>query len=180
MTSTDLKLEDVGTLPPPGPVGRLFRLIFGGLSLYYVYGLWSVWNYMMTEDGHIEPLIWNGVFASLLLVSYVINIGYSRDWKKRPALFSLIYLLVIGFIGLQSSGDWENTVLATGIVLWELYIFLHLGLCFILAAIIGTPGCEMRAFHHLYGIATGTDTKEHHCPIGPLSAIDRWERKIVR
>jgi hypothetical protein len=179
MASTDLKLEDVGTLTPPGLIGRLVRLIFGSLSLYYVYGLWSVWDQKLTVDGHIEPLIWNGVFASLLLVSYVINIGYSRDWKKRPALFSLLYLLIVAFIGWQSSGSWENIILATAIAVWEFYIFTHLGLCFVIAAIIATPGCEMRAFHHLYGVVTGTNTKEHHCPIGPLSAIDRWERKIV-
>jgi hypothetical protein len=179
MASTDLKLKDVGTLNPPGPIGRLAHLIFGGLSLYYVYGLWSIWDQKLTAEGHIEPLIWNGVFAGLLLVSYVVNIGYSRDCKKRPALISLLYLLIVALIGWQSTGSWENAILATGIAVWELYIFSHLGLCFILSALIATPGCEMRAIHHLYGLITGTDTKEHHCPIGPLSAIDRWERKLT-
>jgi len=39
----------------------------------------------------------------------------------------------------------------------------------------GTPGCEMRAFHHLYTKITGKPTNEHHCPVGPLHPVDQWE-----
>lgn len=178
MATTDLKLEDIGTLTPPRTIGRLVRFIFGGLSLYYVHGIWSVRDSLITEDGRIETLIWNGLLPGLFLISYVINIGYSRDWKKKPAIASAFYLVALAVTGWQVFGDWEGVILATGIAIWEAYLFLHLGICFVLAAIIRTPGCEMRALHHLYGLLTNTDTKEHHCPVGPLSAIDRWERNL--
>jgi len=51
---------------------------------------------------------------------------------------------------------------------------------FLLSGLIGSPGCEMRAFHHLYSKVTGKPTKEHYCPIGPLHAIDQWEAKRMQ
>ena len=51
----------------------------------------------------------------------------------------------------------------------------NLGVSFVLSASLGTPGCEMRSFHHLFSLMTGKPAAEHHCPVGPLSAIDKWE-----
>jgi hypothetical protein len=59
-------------------------------------------------------------------------------------------------------------------------LFLHLGIAYVLAAVIGTPGCEMRAFHDLYSRVTGIPTKEHYCPVGPLHPIDQWEARRIR
>jgi hypothetical protein len=123
----------------------------------------------------MRPLIWNGVFAGLFLVSYVINIGFSRPWKKWPAIVSAGVFLVLAGVGIFSEGFVETAFLARGIWVWELYIFLHLGIAFVIAGIIGTPGCEMRAFHDLYSRVSGMPTEEHYCPVGPLHLIDRWE-----
>lgn len=177
MATTDLKLEERGTLPKPGPIGRLVRLGLGLLCLYYVYGLWLVRGDLMTDTGSIRPLLWNGVIFGLFLVSYVVNIGFSRDWKKWPAIISAIILFAVGGIGYLQSGSIETPLLAQAILVWELYVFMHLGVSFVVAAMVRTPGCEMRAFHHLYSLATGNPTKEHHCPVGPLQPIDNWEAK---
>ena len=92
MATTDLKLDEPGSLPKPGPVGRIVRLLFGLLCLWYVNGL------IMAADS-------------------------------------------------------------------------------LVAGIVGTPGCEMRAFHDLYSRTIGKPTKEHYCPIGPLHPIDQWEAR---
>ena len=84
-------------------------------------------------------------------------------------------LLLIGVIGYLTSGVVETEWLANAIWVWLLYVFSHLGLAFVLSGIIGTPGCEMRAYHDLYSRLTGVPTKEHYCPVGPLSPIDHWE-----
>ncbi len=175
MATTDLKLDEPGSLPKPGPVGRLARLAFGALCLWYVFGLVQVSGSLMTGDGHIRSLVWNGVLPGLFLVSYVINIGYSRAWKKWPAIASAGTLLLVGAIGYLTSGVVETEWLARAVWIWALYVFTHLGMAFVLSGIIGTPGCEMRAFHDLYSRLTGVPTKEHYCPVGPLSPIDRWE-----
>jgi hypothetical protein len=177
MATTDLKLDEPGTLPRPGPIGRLARLLFGALCLYYVYGLVAVAGSILTSDGSIRPLLWNGIVPGLFLVSYVVNIGFSRAWKKWPAVAGAVSLGTIALIGYLTTGSVETSMLARSIWSWELYVFGHLGTAFLIAAIIGTPGCEMRAFHDLYSRMTRVPTKEHYCPIGPLHPIDQWEAR---
>ena len=176
MATTDLKLQAPGSLARPGPVGRLVRLGFGALSLSYVYGLWDVRHDLFTESGSIRPLIWNGILPGLFLVSYTVNIGLSRAWKKWPAIISAGFLLLTAGIVYLQSGVLETSMLATVILSWELYVFTHLGVSFVLSAVLGTPGCEMRSLHHLFSLLTGKPAAEHHCPVGPLSRIDRWEQ----
>ncbi len=175
MATTDLNLDDPGTLPKPGQVGRIVRIAFGALSLSYVLGLVEVHGSLLTAAGNVRPVVWNGIVPGLLLISYVINIGFSRAWRKLPALASGALFLIVGGIGLLVVGTLETQGLALTMWTWEVYLFTHLGLAFIVAGLIGTPGCEMRAFHDLYSRAPGKPTKEHYCPVGPLNSIDRWE-----
>jgi hypothetical protein len=177
MATTDLKLNEPGTLTRPGPVGRGVRLVFGALCLWYVARLIGVGSTLLDVNGDIRPIIWNGLLPGLFLISYVINIGFSRPWRKWPAMASAGVLLVFAGFGYLSTGSVETTLLGRAIWLWEIYLFAHLGLSFVLSALIGTPGCEMRALHDVYSRITGNSTKEHHCPIGPLNAIDRWEAR---
>ncbi len=41
------------------------------------------------------------------------------------------------------------------------------------AAVLATPGCEMRSIPHLIAILRMGDLKEHVCP-GPLDRFDEW------
>ena len=59
---------------------------------------------------------------------------------------------------------------------WVYYWFVHLGFSFFLAAVLATPGCEMRSIPHLWTLITRRATKEHYCP-GFLDRLDRWERE---
>jgi hypothetical protein len=177
MATTDLKLDEPGSLPRPGPVGRLVRLGLGILCLRYVYGLIQVAGGLIAADGSIRIVVWNGIIFALFLVSYVVNIGFSRAWKKWPAIVSAGAFAIIAGVSYAMTGMIETNLLARSIWIWELYIFSHLGLAFIIAGVIGTPGCEMRAFHDLYSRLTGVPTKEHYCPVGPLRPIDEWESR---
>ena len=153
----------------------MVRLAFGLADLYYVYALWTVRGALVASDGSIRPLVWNGLLFGVFLVSYVVNIGFSRSWKNWPAVGSAVLLVTAAGVNYLWSGTLEGQVSATVAQLWLLYVFGHLGLAFIVSALISTPGCEMRAFHHLYSLATGRPTKEHYCPVGPLHPIDQWE-----
>ncbi len=88
MATTDLKLDKPGSLPRPGPIGRLLRLVFGLICTWYVFQLIGVAGELMSGGGHISSVVWNGVLIGLFLISCVINIGFSRAWKKGPALIS--------------------------------------------------------------------------------------------
>jgi hypothetical protein len=175
MATTDLKLDEPGSLPRPGPVGRLVRLAFGVMCAWYVHGLIDGASQLMDSSGHIRSFIWNGTAIGLFLVSYVINIGYSRSWKKWPAIVSAALFLIVAGIGYITSASFETELLARTIWVWEVYLFAHLGAAFLISVVIATPGCEMRAFHDLYSRITGIPTKEHYCPVGPLHPIDQWE-----
>lgn len=177
MATTDLKLNEPGLLPRPGPLGRLSRLGMGMLCLWYVVGLLLVSDSLLAADGNIRTVIWNGIFIGFVLVSYVVNIGFSRAWKKWPAVVSAAVLTIIAAAGFTTAGTIETDLLARSIWIWELYVFSHLGVAFTIAAVIATPGCEMRAFHDLYSRLTGIPAKEHNCPVGPLNSIDQWEHK---
>lgn len=175
MATTDLKLDEPGSLPRPGPIGRFVRLGLGSLCLYYAYGLIQVSTDLVGSDGHIRSLVWNGVLPGLFLISYVVNIGYSLAWKKWPALVSASVFLGMSGFGYFDEGAIETSLLARAIWIWELYLFSHLGLAFFVSSIIRTPGCEMRALHDLYSRISGVPAKEHYCPVGPLHPIDQWE-----
>jgi len=175
MATTDLRLDEPGSLPRPGPLGRLVRFGFGGACLWYVYGLSQVSGDLVNDSGSIRPVVWNGILIGLFLISYVVNIGFSRAWKKWPAFISAGVFALIAGIGYLTAGTVETSYLAGGVWVWEVYLFSHLGFAFIIAGVIGTPGCEMRAFHDLYSRLTGVPTKEHYCPVGPLHPIDQWE-----
>jgi len=175
MATTDLKLDEPGSLTKPGPVGRVVRLAFGILCIWYVMGLLDVAASLITDDGNVRALVWNGLLPGLFLISYVVNIGFSRAWGKWPAFASAAVFVVVATIGSLVEGNIETVLPARVIWVWEVYLFSHLGLAFIISSVIGTPGCEMRAFHDLYSRVTGTPTKEHYCPVGPLHPIDQWE-----
>lgn len=180
MATTDLQLDEPGTLPKPGPIGRVVRLALGLLCLWYVTALLQVSDTLLDGEDHIRPVVWNGILFGLFLVSYIINIGYSRAWKKWPAFVSAGSFLLLAAFAYVAEGTVETQFVARAVWVWNLYLFTHLGLAFVVAAILGTPGCEMRAFHDLYSRVTGTPTKEHYCPVGPLHPIDQWEAGLDR
>ena len=178
MTTTDLRLTDKGSLPKPGPLGRLLRLGLGYWVLMgFVYEIWD--DRVMLTEGTFEPyaLIRNGLFLGLFLVSYVINIGFSRSWKKWPLVASAAFLGALALYDQTTSGDWTGAAFGTGFFFWSMYIYSHLGVSFVIAAMIATPGCEMRAFHDLFSKVSDVDVKEHLCPIGPIQPLDSWEAK---
>lgn len=79
----------------------------------------------------------------------------------------------IGWLAFGSANHWLP---GFALWLWLTYTFLHLGLSFVLAVIMATPGCEMRAIPGLFGRLTGHSADEHGCPATFITAIDNWER----
>lgn len=178
--NTETKFQPVGTLQPPGPVGRIVRAILGLGCLYFVWQIFSLWPSMIES----KKLFTNGSFLfmtlfGLYLSPYVINIGWKLNTKRWPqVIIVIISALFIGY-NYYSTNQIYSKLLNTFTLIWLAYIFLHLGVSFVLSAMIATPGCEMRAIGHLYSIFTGNKTYEHTCP-GPLNKIDKWERSKSR
>lgn len=173
----ETRFDEPGTLPPPGPIGRLVRLFLGVLCLW---GVWLVFDARTAIAAATElPRSWT-LWATLALVLWllppVVNIGFGVSWGAWPRRVA-IGAIIAGMAMSQSFYDqpW-SPALGWLVVAVMLYTLAHLGVSFVLAALLATPGCEMRSITHLWTIATGRETKEHYCP-GFIDDIDRWERR---
>lgn len=161
-----------GTLAPPGPVGRLLRLVMGLLISKLIYD----WIVIIDSSDYGQPFVLLWVVFSVVLVPYVVNIGYGVKYgaKSRYVLIAVWALAAIA--GFFLEGVWLGETLWAAIELSQIYIYGHLGISFLLSAALSTPGCEMRAIPHLLGKVSGKGSREHYCP-GFIDNVDRWERQ---
>lgn len=171
-----LELLTPGSLSRPGPIGRLVRLLLGVLCLYALWGLVRIApDFVENPVGLLANLGLMIVFA-LCVFNYVVNIGFSRDWHRYPLIVSLLFMATVATTGYLFTAEAGTNALGILILLWLGYFYTHLGISFLLSALLATPGCEMRALPELIGKITHRESKEHHCPVGILSGIDEWEK----
>ena len=170
-------LVSAGTLARPGPIGRLFRFVLGVLCLYVFGEVFYYWEWTTAEPFSTLDNRFLLLLAPLCVFNYVVNIGFTKSWGQRPILFSVIALVLIGCIALLISGSFDSPILGIPLNIWFTYFYGHLGLSFVLAAIIATPGFEMRAMPEFVGKATGHASAEHHCPAGFITQVDEWEQR---
>lgn len=172
-TSLTFQFYGAGTLPPPGPIGRLSRLIFGAGAVY--------WAVQLLRFGEVEALTNAWVIGltafAVHLAPYTLNIGLGARLGFWPRLLALGLIVGAALVGWQSTGELVSPLLWTSVFWLNLYVYLHLGGSFFLAAVFGTPGCEMRALPILVGRMVGRDIRDHECP-GSIGSIDRWERSL--
>ena len=170
-----LELVEEGSLTRPGPIGRLVRLVLGTLCLYGLWQLLEVSPSFIERPVELLPNLSLMILVVLCVFNYVVNIGFGKDWNNNPLIFALSLLLIVATVSFLLTGNPGSTFLGVLIVLWMGYCYAHLGVSFILAAILATPGCEMRAIPELLGRLAKSEIKEHHCPSSIISGIDRWE-----
>lgn len=173
--TNETRFDETGTLRKPGPIGRLVRSLLG---VWLLYVCWVFWNYPGVLIREALPP-WENLLPivfSLWLIPPVVNIGFGTNWKGWPRYLAM-GIIILWMISLAlTEGTWWSPTLGHFAWLFVLYTFGHLGLSFVLAAAIATPGCEMRALPHLWTLLAGRETKEHFCP-GFLHGLDAWETK---
>ena len=104
----------------------------------------------------------------------MVNIGFTRNWRRGPQVAIAACAALATVIDLAIYGTWWAPPLGLFVLAWLIYFAAHLGLSFILSALLATPGCEMRAIPHLWTLSTRRPTKEHYCP-SFIDRLDRWE-----
>ncbi len=163
--------DEPGTLPPPGPIGRLVRLAWGlGLGVLLV-------GYLLYPADLSElqkPWVWFWAVWAAMLAPYVVNIGWGRSFGAWPRFILIGGTMAAAGVGYLMEGTVFSETLWWTLNLSIIYVFGHLGLAFVLSALIATPGCEMRSLAHLLGLVTGNAAAEHYCP-GPVHRLDQWE-----
>ncbi len=164
------RFAEPGTLTKPGPIGRIVRLSLGVLCIWLVVQLVMHSN---TRDLH-NPSFWLMAVFSLFLVPYVVNIGLGVNWGAWPRVSSALIVVAAAGYSFVFSGTVLGAPLWATVAAWMTYVFAHLGVSFVLSAILATPGCEMRAIPHVLGTIFRSKTREHYCP-GFIEKIDQWE-----
>ena len=171
-----------GTLVSPGWIGRLIRLGIGLLLLKLFYDLLRSEILMDRGDTGLtssqvpdQVFFWVIVAWLFWIFPYVVNIGFGVSWRRWPQIVLALAASITAVYGLAVDGRPWSEPLGWILLIWLLYESLHLGVSFVLSAVLATPGCEMRSIPHLWTRATGKETPEHFCPSGFLDSLDRWE-----
>ncbi|MEN8376658.1 MAG: hypothetical protein ABFS34_14530 [Gemmatimonadota bacterium] len=170
--------EAPGTLPRPARIGRNIRLLFGAGCAWLVGKLVLVGSAVVFERGlAFFPGLWPLIAIGAYVFPDVLNIGWGTAVPRRRVIGGLAAALAVAAaFGLALSGDVFAPPLGAAVLAWLLYTFLHLGVSFLFAAAIRTPGCEMRSIPELWGRLRGSPAREHFCP-GIMTPIDRWEAR---
>ncbi|MDA1371008.1 MAG: hypothetical protein O2971_09635 [Proteobacteria bacterium] len=168
--SSPIRYDNPGTLPKPGAIGRIVRFSMGLLCL------WVTWELATnsSEMDLINPSWWFLLGIALLLVTYVVNIGFGLSVGTWPRNLSIALIATSAIAAHLIGGSFLGTPLWLAGTFWMVYIYGHLGVSFLVSTIIATPGCEMRALPHLLGLASGHKVAEHYCPAF-IDNIDKWE-----
>ncbi len=161
-----------GTLVRPGPIGRIVRLLLGALCVSLA---WQLAVHADVADLR-NPSIWFLAVLALMLVPYVVNIGFGVNWGAWPRITSIALILGAAIVSYFSTNHVLATPLLAAIAIWMIYVYGHLGISFLISTVLATPGCEMRAIPHFLGAVFKHDAREHYCP-GFIDNIDRWEHK---
>ena len=175
--SDPLQLVEQGSLDRPGPIGRVVRLALGILCSYALYVLIVYRATIIATPVSALASLTVMVLAALFIINYVVNIGFGKSFGRWPIYISIAVMLLVATMSWLAFGTPDHPMLGAVFWLWLVYFYSHLGVSFVLAAAIATPGCEMRAIPELIGRLTGRRTEEHHCPASFITRIDAWEKK---
>ena len=176
--SDPLRLEDPGSLMRPGPIGRLIRLLLGSACLYGLYSVLMYREALIATPFSTLPNLVVLVVVAFWIVNYVVNIGFGMNWGRWPSYVSAILILASATLGWWIEGSPDSPILGACLWLWLMYFYAHLGLSFVVAALIATPGCEMRSIPELLGRLSGRKVQEHRCPAALITKVDLWEITI--
>ncbi len=165
------------SFPPVGVIGRLYRLITAGLqaaAFYYIIINWS----FFTSSNFPGSYLYVGLQIYFLIgINILINDSFGRSHsvgRRRPqAALLLLWAAVVGY-SWATTGVYNGPAVTTFGAVLGLYYTLHLGIGFILATLLGTPGGPMRSIPQLWGILTGNKSKAIYCT-GFFDNVDKWE-----
>lgn len=158
-------------LARPGVVGRAVRLLFAAILAVLTYqlaaGAPSWWDGL---DGDAGLFVW---LAFLLAFSHwLVNELLGVSWGWRPTAALVAGAGVAAAVGAWTEGTPWGAPLGIYLWAWSFAFALTLGLGHLLAVLLGTPGCELRSFWHLWAKVRGRDVAAVACP----GWVDRFDR----
>lgn len=172
-----MEYVEPGSLKKPGPIGRSLRLLLGLLCLFALWEISRIASLLIADPVHLLPNLSLMLLPVLCIFNYVVNIGFSGEWKHFPIIIVLVVLGLFALGGFLVTGNASTALLGVAMLSWLVYFYAHLGTSFLLAALLATPGCEMRSIPQLLGKITHRKIQQHRCPVSLISGIDDWEAR---
>lgn len=160
----------------PGPIGRIVRLVLGLLVLQAAAGaaimlLDGVSGLPAADSG---MAIATGIAAWLTPTVYDVGLGTSLGNRWRLLATSAIGAATLAGLALGAPG----TGFTIGVLVWIAVTLGWLGVAFLVATALRTPGCEMRSLPHLASLVLPGGHDFVACP-GPLQPLDEWEARTT-
>ncbi len=171
--------QEHGSIEPPRIIGRIVRLVLGVICFDLVRQIVDDIPGMIERGWPVNPVDICTIFLGFYLLRPVLNLGFTLKNNYWAQVLIFTTALVIFIYEWLSGGPMFGKVFTAFLMFWMTYVFGHLGISFVLSAIIKTPRCEMRAIPHLWTILTGKNSYEHHCP-GFIRNINEWESRHFR
>lgn len=162
------------TLSPAGIVSRTGKLMMGLLQIWLVFVLVTNPQIVRSETPPFSIGLLAAVGLAFLLLPWTVNLGFNKKWHSKPLIAALIALGLAANVGFAAGGSLWNVPTALVLYVITIYVHGHMGICHVIAALIATPGCEMRAIPQVWSKITRSNTEFHVCP-GMWSKIDDWE-----
>jgi hypothetical protein len=166
--------EATASIHRPLLFGRLARLATGLAQLQLAWTLVRHPSVLFrdTPPTQIELII--AVALAFALLSWTINLGFQRSWGSKPFRVAVAFAALAVGTSFALYGSWWGTPVATVLFVVTVYVHGHMGMCHVLAGLLGTPGCEMRAPAQVWAKIRGSADSFVTCP-GPWRHLDRWE-----
>lgn len=135
--------EKPGSLPRPGALGRGLRLALGILFLYFFLGnLTSFEGYLALREGWDVPggTWWIAAALGFYFLNDIVGMGFGRAWRWWPQLIFALLALAAATLDLWVYGSLWAPPLGFLVFLLVVYVFAHVGVSHLVAAIFATPG----------------------------------------
>ena len=135
-----MRFERPASLPTPGPIGRIVRVV-PGIFLLYLFVL-NLSNYkgFIGSDLPRHPLLWLGIAVSFYSLPDTVGIGLGHDFCRWPQLIFGLMALLAAVIDLVKYGALWGPLLGSLTYLLLAYVTAALGISLFLAGAFATPG----------------------------------------
>lgn len=164
-------------LAPAGYLSRIGKLIAGLLQVQLAFTLMTNPGLTSAESPWSNPTLWFVIVLAFALFSWTVNLGFNRSWGKKPFFAAVATVLATLGLGVATGGSAWGLPIAAVLYAVTLYVHGHMGISHVLAALVGTPGCEMRVIPQLWARFTGGAAELKVCP-GFWTPLDNWERAL--
>ena len=125
---------EAGTASKPLPIGRMGRLLFGAGTLSYF--VWNILQVSDRVDSDVPPIGYLiGVAVAWWYFSDQVVVGFSRNWGCWPQAAVLPFVLALVVVNLLAYESTWGPPLGWGLFLFTEFLFGHIGISFVLAAI---------------------------------------------